>query len=412
MDNSHIALVSLELQPGSFVDDGFRCDRNMSLGMNLTSLQKIIKCAGNDDQVTLRADDDSDVLSLTFSNRSKHLDVLFTSCLLGLTRAAEQDRMGEYEMKLMDIDQGMDTESSKLQCGSLNAAEHLGIPDTQYDATVTMPSGEFLRIVRDIKELGESVKIEVTKEGVKFSSEGDIGRAAVTLRPTNATTVDDSDEDGEDSGESDESEDEKDDEDETVDEVKDEDEDEEAPKKPKSKKKVVADSDDEGDTEMNGEQEDKKPEIDLTQDDDGDDEDAAAESSKRKRAASEASDKKPDIKKSKKSADDKKAKKKTAKKGSKSKTKGKVIKKSKKSDDEPSRDASRFSLLHIYALTYVIVPDRSTSHCSKVSASPLASSTCSTLQSQRRSPTRCPSTCLQRYLCLSNTTSCAYSHSV
>ena len=74
-------------------------------------------------------------------------------------------------------------------------AEHLSIPDTQYDAQITMPSSEFLRIVRDIKELGESVKIEVTKEGIKFSAEGDIGTAAVTVRPTSSSTKKDSDDD-------------------------------------------------------------------------------------------------------------------------------------------------------------------------------------------------------------------------
>lgn len=75
--------------------------------------------------------------------------------------------MAEFEMKLMDIDQ-----------------EHLGIPDTTYDAEVRMPSAEFARIVKDLTILGESVKIEVTKEGVKFSADGDLGSGTVTLRPT------------------------------------------------------------------------------------------------------------------------------------------------------------------------------------------------------------------------------------
>lgn len=75
--------------------------------------------------------------------------------------------MAEFEMKLMDIDQ-----------------EHLGIPDTTYDAEIKMPSAEFARIVRDLTILGESVKIEVTKEGVKFTADGDLGSGTVTLRPT------------------------------------------------------------------------------------------------------------------------------------------------------------------------------------------------------------------------------------
>lgn len=95
-------------------------------------------------------------------------------------------------MKLMDID-----------------TEHLGIPDTVYDAEVTMPSTEFARIIRDLKELGESVKIEVNKDGIRFSADGDIGSAQVTLKPSNgdrmeADDSDDSDEDEEEDDEDDE----------------------------------------------------------------------------------------------------------------------------------------------------------------------------------------------------------------
>lgn len=77
----------------------------------------------------------------------------------------ESDRVAEYDMKLLDID-----------------SEHLGIPDTQYDAVVRMSSAEFSRICRDLGALGESVKIEVSKEGVNFSAEGDIGAAKLTLK--------------------------------------------------------------------------------------------------------------------------------------------------------------------------------------------------------------------------------------
>lgn len=60
--------------------------------------------------------------------------------------------------------------------------EHLGIPDCTYDAEVTMSSSEFQKICRDLTTLGESVKIEVTKEGVRFSSEGEIGNASILLK--------------------------------------------------------------------------------------------------------------------------------------------------------------------------------------------------------------------------------------
>lgn len=67
--------------------------------------------------------------------------------------------------------------------------EHLGIPDTSYDAEVTMSSGEFQKICRDLTVLGESVKIEVTKEGVRFSAEGEIGAGSVFLKPTSVGKI-------------------------------------------------------------------------------------------------------------------------------------------------------------------------------------------------------------------------------
>lgn len=75
--------------------------------------------------------------------------------------------MGEYEMKLMDID-----------------SEQLGIPETEYDAKVAMPASEFAKIMRDLKDLGESVRIEATSEGVKFTAEGEIGTGSVVVKPT------------------------------------------------------------------------------------------------------------------------------------------------------------------------------------------------------------------------------------
>ncbi|KAL8896989.1 MAG: hypothetical protein Q9207_007446 [Kuettlingeria erythrocarpa] len=144
MDNSHVALVSMMLKAESF--SPFRCDRNIALGINLSSLMKVLRCAQNEDILTLKADDAPDVVNLVFET-------------------SESDRLSEYDIKLMDIDQ-----------------EHLGIPETEYAATISMPSAEFQRICRDLNALSESVAIEATKEGVKFSCTGDIGNGAVTLR--------------------------------------------------------------------------------------------------------------------------------------------------------------------------------------------------------------------------------------
>jgi proliferating cell nuclear antigen len=118
MDNSHVALVSMMLKSESF--SPYRCDRNIALGINLTSLTKVLKAAQSADILTLKAEDAPDVVNLVFESPTN-------------------DRISEYDIKLMDIDQ-----------------EHLGIPDTEYSATVSMPSGEFQRICRDLMSISES----------------------------------------------------------------------------------------------------------------------------------------------------------------------------------------------------------------------------------------------------------------
>jgi hypothetical protein len=51
--------VALLLRADGF--DHYRCDRNISLGINLNSMGKVLKCCNNDDIVTLKSDDSADV---------------------------------------------------------------------------------------------------------------------------------------------------------------------------------------------------------------------------------------------------------------------------------------------------------------------------------------------------------------
>uniref|UniRef100_A0A060T0G1 DNA sliding clamp PCNA n=1 Tax=Blastobotrys adeninivorans TaxID=409370 RepID=A0A060T0G1_BLAAD len=147
VDSSHIALVSLML--GSEAFSSFRSDRSMTLGMNVESLNKLLKAGGNEDILTLRAEDKSNSLSIVFED-------------------PKQDKISEFNLKLMDIEQ-----------------DHLSIPETEYTATITLPSSQFLKITRDLLQISEAIKIEASKDGVRFSAEGDIGDGAVNLKPYN-----------------------------------------------------------------------------------------------------------------------------------------------------------------------------------------------------------------------------------
>merc|ERR1711907_215842 len=132
MDSSHVSLVAMQLKADGF--EHYRCDRNMSIGMNLASLSKILKCANND------------VVTFMFESPN-------------------QEKISDFELKLMVID-----------------SEHLGIPETDYCAEVTMPSGEFQKICRDLTTFGDTATISAAKDGVKFSVSGDIGTGNVTVR--------------------------------------------------------------------------------------------------------------------------------------------------------------------------------------------------------------------------------------
>merc|ERR1712051_1074696 len=69
MDNSHVSLVSVSLRADGF--DKFRCDRQLSMGMNLTSMSKILRCAANDDIITIKAQDQADNVTFMFEAPNK-----------------------------------------------------------------------------------------------------------------------------------------------------------------------------------------------------------------------------------------------------------------------------------------------------------------------------------------------------
>ena len=146
MDNAHISPVEVSLRANGF--DKFRCDRQLSMGMNLTSMSDILGCAANDDVITIKAQDQAHTVTFMFE-------------------ATNQEKMSVYEMKLMKFDQ-----------------EHLEILETDYAAVVKLPSREFHHIIRDLSQFSKSVVVTCSKEGIKFSVTGDIVIGHIKLAQT------------------------------------------------------------------------------------------------------------------------------------------------------------------------------------------------------------------------------------
>ena len=101
--NSTLALTVLTRCYGNRAPVSICC-RALKLALTLNAVKadyhmpRISQCAGNEDIITMKAEDAGDTVSFMFES-------------------PKQDRIADFEMKLMDID-----------------AEQLGIPDTDYAA--------------------------------------------------------------------------------------------------------------------------------------------------------------------------------------------------------------------------------------------------------------------------------------
>merc|ERR1719228_2780694 len=109
----------------------YRCDDDQCLGIQFAALNKILKCMTSKDSLSIQAQKDGDVVNFIFES----------------------------------MDQ-----------------EQLGIPDTEYETIIEMPSSEFQRICRALAAIGDTVTISATKQGVKFSVNGDIGSGDMTIK--------------------------------------------------------------------------------------------------------------------------------------------------------------------------------------------------------------------------------------
>ncbi len=68
MDQNHTSLVTLLLRADGFAH--FTCHRNITLGISLASITKILKGVSNDDKVTIRAEDNGDTVTFVFESES------------------------------------------------------------------------------------------------------------------------------------------------------------------------------------------------------------------------------------------------------------------------------------------------------------------------------------------------------
>ncbi|OMJ79759.1 hypothetical protein SteCoe_20145 [Stentor coeruleus] len=144
MDASHVALVSFILNANQFEE--FECNQPQVFGVNIGNLAKILKCADNDDRITIRAESNASKLSFIFEGR-------------------QDEKLSQFNLNLMTLD-----------------TEQLGIPDHEYTAVIHIKSDEFTRICRELSQISDTLTIDINKEKVTFRVGGDLGDGEITLK--------------------------------------------------------------------------------------------------------------------------------------------------------------------------------------------------------------------------------------
>ncbi|CAG9325583.1 unnamed protein product [Blepharisma stoltei] len=146
MDSSKIALIILTLQADQF--DEYHCSHPETIGISIPNLSKFLNLANNNETVTLKIEDNSNVLSLAFA---------------GL----DNKRTSEFTLNLLDIE-----------------LENFGIPEQDYSVYAKVPSLEFARICRSFCPALNPISLSIDKEALNFEFVNeDIGSGVVSLRP-------------------------------------------------------------------------------------------------------------------------------------------------------------------------------------------------------------------------------------
>lgn len=141
-------LVSLKLNATGFLQ--YRCERPLSLGLNLSSLAKILKCAEDTDCMEIAVTRGShDVAAFRFDSH-------------------DTKQTSHFRLKLMNVD-----------------ATERGLPDEAEDrATITMPCAEYGRVMSDLGAVGDTMTIKVEERSVSFSADGEECEGEVTMHHT------------------------------------------------------------------------------------------------------------------------------------------------------------------------------------------------------------------------------------
>jgi len=152
MDNAHVILVHLKLLAEKF--EFYKCNKNISIGINMLNLYKIIKTINN-----------NDILSLfMYENDLNHLNIKLEN--------VEKNTKTTYKINLLDLNN-----------------ENFEIPDVVFNSVITMPSNDFQKIIRDMNNLADFVEIKNVNSEFILTCTGDFCSQKTVLSDKNNESI-------------------------------------------------------------------------------------------------------------------------------------------------------------------------------------------------------------------------------
>jgi proliferating cell nuclear antigen len=148
-----VSIISFQLDYNGFEE--YRCDKPMTLGINLQDFSNILKMAQNNDILTLKAQEENSYLNILFGNNTR-------------------DRSSEFQLNLLPLEN-----------------EILGVPETDYSTSIRIRSSDFVRLCKDMMNLSKSVHIEVSDNTATFSVLGKAGPGKIKIKSNNAEKIED-----------------------------------------------------------------------------------------------------------------------------------------------------------------------------------------------------------------------------
>ncbi len=147
MDSTHTILIHMKLDSLNF--ESFHCPKKVVIGVNMMNFFKLIKTMGNSDTLTLFIDkDDENKLGIIIFNTDKNTKTI-------------------YKLNLLDISE-----------------EEISIPPAEFESELSLPSGDFQKIIRDMINIGENIEIKSIGTQLVLNCEGDFAAQETILGET------------------------------------------------------------------------------------------------------------------------------------------------------------------------------------------------------------------------------------